>query len=175
MSSTHIAVWVGAAVLLFWTVGAYNRLVRLRHTIRQQFTPVDEQFQRRQALLLQQLTALAPLRGEDSPLLVALRAACQQAEVAHARARIHPGATRATTSMRLAEDILADTRARVLAAAPADDTLTELNTRLAASDATLAFARRQFNDAVEEYNLAVRQFPTWLIASLFSFRTAGTL
>jgi LemA protein len=39
----------------------------------------------------------------------------------------------------------------------------------------LAFARRQFNDAVMEYNAAVRQYPTVLIVGLFGFRGAGTL
>jgi LemA protein len=56
-----------------------------------------------------------------------------------------------------------------------DDALAELHAELAASDTTLAFARRQFNDAVTEYNLAVRQFPTWIVAGLFRFRGAGTL
>ena len=41
--------------------------------------------------------------------------------------------------------------------------------------ATLAFARKQFNEAVLEYNSAVRQFPTVLIVGLFGFRGAGTL
>ena len=61
------------------------------------------------------------------------------------------------------------------AEATAQAALGDIGTRLAAIDATLAFARRQFNDTVEEYNRAVRQFPTWVIASLFSFRCAATL
>ena len=52
--------------------------------------------------------------------------------------------------------------------------LAALNAQLSATDTTLAFARRQFNDAVTEYNDAVRQFPTALIVGLFGFRAAGT-
>jgi LemA protein len=52
--------------------------------------------------------------------------------------------------------------------------LPELNTRIAASDTTLAFARREFNAAVAGYNQAVRQFPTVLVARLFGFRPAAT-
>ena len=172
---TSTPVWIVAAVLLFWCVGAYNRLVRLRNVIVQRFVPVDEQFKLRHALLVQQADALAPMLADRPQWLDALRAACAQADAAHARARTRPWATGSTTSLRLAEDILSDTRARWPAETNTSAELADIHTRLAASDATLAFARRQFNDAVEEYNHAVRQFPTWLIASLFSFRAAGAL
>jgi LemA protein len=175
MSTTQLAIAAGAAVLLFWTVGAYNRLVRLRNAIGRRFAPVDEQFRLRQGLLVAQCDALSALPGDAGPALEALRAACLQAESAHARARAHPGAAAATASLRLAEDILADTRSRLPAEAAAHPDLVDISTRLTASDTTLAFARRQFNDTVKEYNHAVRQFPTWLIAWLFSFRTAALL
>ena len=176
MDSTEIAIGAGAAVLLFWTVGAYNRLVSLRNVLVRGFVPVDEQFKLRQGLLQALCNALdAPLGEREPQLLEALRAACLQADSAHARARTYPGSAKAIASLRMAEDILADTRARVAAEAATDPALAELTTQLASGDATLAFARRQFNEAVEAYNHAVRQFPTWLIAGLFSFRTAATL
>jgi LemA protein len=175
LTTTQISIWVGAAVLLFWTVGAYNRLVRLRNTIARRFGPVDDQFRQRQTLLLQLCDALVPLLGDEPQHGDALRAACQQAEGAHVRARAHPGVAAVANSLRMAEEILADTRSRLPAVLMTDPALGELGSALAASDATLAFARRQFNDAAAEYNHAVRQFPTWLIASLFRFSPAGTL
>jgi len=179
MDSTEIAIGAMAAVLLFWTVGAYNRLVQLRNGVVRAFQPVDAQFKLRHALLQSLCEALATPLGEREPqLLEALRAACMQADSAHARARAQPGSAKVIASLRMAEDILAETRARVAAtgAAGADEAaLAELTTQLAAGDATLGFARRQFNDAVDGYNHAVRQFPTWLIAGLFSFRTAAAL
>ncbi len=175
MDTTQLAIAAGTAVLLFWTVGAYNRLVRLRHAIGRGFAPVDAQFRQRQALLAEQCDALAAPLADQAALLDALRAACQQADTAHARARAHPGAAVATASLRLAEDILADTRSRLPAEATGHPDLADITTRLTASDATLAFARQQFNDTVKEYNHAVRQFPTWLMAWLFSFRTAALL
>jgi len=50
-----------------------------------------------------------------------------------------------------------------------------VNAELAAADTALAFARRQFNDAVLAYNHAIRQVPTRLIAAIFGFAPAGTL
>jgi LemA protein len=175
MSTAQIIGAAIAAVLLFWALGAYNRLVRLRAAIVRQFAPVDEQFRQRHALLLQLIDALAPALPNASDRLDALRAACQQVEAACAHAKLRPGTVGATTSLRLADDILTEARARLpVQAAPGLD-LAELNAQLAASDATLAFARRQFDEAVGEYNRAVKQFPTLLLVGLFGFRSAGTL
>jgi LemA protein len=175
LSSFQIVCWVIGAALLFWLVGAYNRLVGLRGAIVRQFAPVDEQFRLRHALLHEQLEALAPLLGDSGPALDALNAACQQAEAACSHAKLRPGSTGAIASLRLAEEILNEARARLTAQLPAGVDAQELGTRLTATDTTLAFARRQFNDAVLEYNHAVNQFPTALIVSLFGFKAAGTL
>ena len=175
MSTPQVIPWIVGAALLFWIVGAYNRLVRLRGAIVRQFVPVESQLTQRQVLLSRQLDALAPVLLNAAPRLEALRAACRQCEAACAHARVRPGAAGAIASLRLAEDILGDARARLPVQSMAGTDLSALNAQLTASDTTLAFARRQFNDAVMEYNEAVRQFPTVLIVGLFSFRAAGTL
>ena len=175
MTWTEIA-WAGAgAALVFWAVGAYNRLVRLRASIVRRFVPAQVQFAARHALLQQQIDALAPALPNAGPRLDALRAACQQVEAACAHAALRPGAVGAITSLRLADAILAEARARLPVQRVAGVDLAALNAQLGASDATLAFARRQFNDAVEEYNRAVKQFPTALLVGLFGFRGAATL
>ncbi len=175
MSSLQIACWVAGAALLFWVVGAYNRLVALRGAIVRQFAPVDEQFRLRHALLHEQLETLTPALGESGAALDSLNAACQQAEAACSHAKLRPGSTGAISSLRLAEDILNEARARLSAQLPPDAHVQELATRLTATDTTLAFARRQFNDAVLEYNHAVHQFPTAMLVGLFGFKAAGTL
>jgi LemA protein len=164
-----------AAVLLFWAVGAYNRLVRLRAAIVRQFGPVDEQMRQRHELLLQFADTLAPLLANAAPRLDALRAACQQVVTACAQARLRPGSSGAITSLRVADDILAESRARLPPPNVPGSELAELGARLQASDATLAFARAQFNQAVDEYGRAVTQFPTVLLVGLFGFRRATPL
>ena len=67
MTSTQIVWAVAAAALLFWIVGAYNRLVRLRGEIVRRFPPVDEQFTLRGTLLQQQIDALAPVLPGAAP------------------------------------------------------------------------------------------------------------
>ena len=51
MTSAQITSSVVAAVLVFWAVGAYNRLVSLRNEIARSFTPVEAQMRVRHGLL----------------------------------------------------------------------------------------------------------------------------
>ena len=100
------------------------------------------------------------------------RRAARPTRRASTRAR-GPGAASAVTSLRVAEDILADARSRLPVQSVVGTDLPELNARLATSDTALSFARAEFNAAVAAYNEAVRQFPTLLVARLFNFRTAA--
>ena len=175
MNTLQIVLVIVGAALLFWMVGAYNRLVRLRASIVRQYPPVDEQLVLRHHLLQRQIEALTPVLISAAARIDTLRAACRQIEAACEHARAHPGAPGAITSLRLADEILSDARARLPVQSVPGLDLSELNTQLSATDATLAFARRQFNDAVLVYNAAVAQFPTVLIVGLFGFRAASTL
>ncbi len=181
MTPTHLVAWGIAALLVFWAVGAYNRLVRLRNEIARAYGPVDAQFQLRQGLLRRWQDVLRTQPDAAGLSLDALDAASSQLQIAADRVRKRPSAVLPMTSLRMAEQTLADARARLgaeLAARvdpPADPALSALAEELARADAALAFAGGQFNRATADYNAAVRQFPTWLLAALFGFRGAGNL
>jgi LemA protein len=173
MTTTEATLTGVGAIVVFWIVGAYNRMVRLRSELVARFAAVDERFRQRHALLESQLDMLSTALAAAAPRLEALRAACRQADAAREHARVRPGAANAVTSLRVAEEILADARARLPVQSVAGADLPDLNARLATSDTALGFARAEFNAAVALYNEAVRQFPTALVARLFSFRTAA--
>jgi LemA protein len=175
MSSLQITLVALAAVLVFWAVGAYNRLMSLRNAILHGFASVDQQLRLRHTLLQRQIEALAHALPGHTDALSALRAACGQAQAAGAHAKTHPGAVGALNSLRLAEKILLETRGRLPPVDSAAAQAAELGTQLAAVEAALQFARGRFNDAVMEYNNAVQQFPTRLLAGMFGFRAAGNL
>ena len=175
MGRVEIGIGILAAVLLFWTVGGYNRLVLLRNAVVSSFVPVDEQFSLRHTLLQEQVEAVGSALSQAAQRLEALRAAILQTDMARAHAKAHPGAPGAIRSLRLADEILTEARARLPIPAIAGSGLSELQTRLAASDSALGFARNGFNEAVLDYNRAIRQVPTRALARLFGFAPAGTL
>jgi len=181
MTSTQIAAWVGVAVLVFWAVGAYNRLVSLRNDISRAFAPVDAQIRQRHVLLVQWVESLRPFLEHAPQALDSVLAACGQLQTACDVVRARPSAARPMASLRVAEETLAEARSRLAAELPAKPEMLAglgaavLGEELAAAESTLGFARRQFNEATQTYNDAVDQFPTWVIAGLFRFRGAGTL
>ena len=175
MTTTQITAGTLGAVLVFWIVGAYNRVLSLRNALVARFASVDEMSRQRHALLERQIALLAAALASAGPRLEALRAAARQADAAREHARARPAAAGAVTSLRVAEEILADARARLPVQSVAAAELPEINAELAAGDTTLVFARREFNAAVAAYNTAVLQFPTALVAWLFRFRPGATL
>ena len=82
MTTTEGTVTAIAAVVAFWIVGAYNRLVRLRSELVARFGAVDERYRQRHALLEGQLELLSTALAAAAPRLDALRAACRQADKA---------------------------------------------------------------------------------------------
>lgn len=197
--SSSLLTWAAAAVLLFWFVGAHNRLVRLRSAALQAYGALD-------ALLLRQIDFVqasldVPPGGSD-----AARAADAALQAAAGQALTVLGATRSKALDPAAMGALA-TALRVLLAAwervhpdelvsfEADGTLSRpaslLGPRESGASASPAPAsapmawpepsalveitRAQFNAAVFQYNAAIRQFPAVFVAWAFRLRAAAPL
>lgn len=181
LSETQVTVLVAAAVVVFWMVGGYNRLVALRTGIGSAYAQVDELLQRRGAAVLALVAALrAPLAGEQGALDALLAAQTQVRSAADAL-RARPVMASHAVALVAAESLMTSAASRVLAlveqhpellaaaeVAPHGATLRE-------SPARLGFARQVFNDAAAAYNAAARQFPTRLLTRLYGFGTAGRL
>lgn len=181
MSSTQIAWLTTCIVLVFWGVGAYNRLMALRNAVARAMAPLESQIRQRHELLLRWCDALEPVLEPSTHWSDAVRAACAQLQGACDALSAQPHAAQEVGSVRLAESVLNSARARMQAELPARHERLSgaqaevLGEQLTAADSTVSFARSQFNVATEHYNQAVRQLPTWVIARLFGFRLAGTL
>lgn len=170
-----------AAVLMFWALGAYNRLVALRTAIGEAYRHVDELVQRRGTALLALVAAAAePLAAERSAL-EAWTAAHTEVQRAGAALRARPVMAALAAALVGAESLLAAAGSRVLALLEqqpqllADDGVARQMAALKEAEARLVVARQLYNDAARAYNDAARQFPTRLLARLYGFGTAGRL
>lgn len=181
MTTPTLLALLGGAVLVFWVLGAYNRLMRLRNAIGGAWQLVDEALARRGEAMLPLVAALRPgLEGEGAALDALLTGQAQVAAAADGL-RPRPVVADAAQALARAEAVLAPASARVLA-------LLDLHPELRSSEAVaallaqlreieprLVFARQVFNEAVQAYNEAVRQWPTQAVARLYGFGTAGRL
>jgi LemA protein len=170
--------WVACAVLLFWAVGAYNRLVRLRSAALQAFGGLDAHLVRLQAMLAECDAAHAEAQGAVEQARMALQGASTQfgANLAVARARpLQPASAAALTAGR---DVLDAAWLQLLRVREDEDGPAAVMTwrqRWEEHQAQSRLAVEQFNDSVTQYNAAIAQFPARLLAWLFGFHAAKVL
>ena len=176
--------WLLLALLLFWAVGAYNRLVRLRSAAIQAFGGLDAHMVRLIALTGEYEAA----RGADETAgtgpqdaHAALWAAATQFGASLAVLRARPLDVHAAEALTAAARVLDTAWQAALreagwsgegAAPPSLAPWVQRRGQLALHSAS---ARQQFNDAALQYNAAVAQFPANLLAWLFGFKKAQTL
>jgi LemA protein len=165
--SSSVFLWLGVAVLLFWAVGAYNRVVRLRSQGLAAFAVMEG--------LVNQFMPMASPEVTDSAALVA---AADQCRVALKMCRSQPlnGATIGALTMAYETMCLSWSRQRQhgprgSAPEPSEDLPLQWEQLVVQSE----MARADFNKAVARYNSAVTQFPAVLLARLFGFRAAQPL
>ena len=181
MTSTQ---WIYVAIfasLIFWSVGAYNRLVRLKNIIANAFGQIDVQLKRRYELIPNLVEAAKKYLSHERETLEAVIAARNQAKSASDVARSRPSNALAVSTLAVAEQALSSSLGQLFALSEAypelkaDQTIRELSEELTSTENKVTFARQAFNDAVLDYNNAQGQFPAVLVARLFSFAPSAML
>lgn len=193
--------WIAFAVFLFWALGAYNRLMRLRSAVVQSFGSFDAHMVRLVALLGEFGAAQTVQRGSLLPdggaqELSALQGAVTQFSASLAMARARPLQGDAVAALTAAREVLRATWATALqklladpaqpaASASAGDpgvapgatpmVLSVWQVRWEEHAVQNEQAIRVFNEAVVQYNAAIAQFPASLLAWVFGFKSARAL
>ena len=181
MSSSNLAFLVVAAVLIFWAVGAYNRLVRLKNIIANAFGQIDVQLKRRYDLIPNLVEAARKYLQHEQDTLEAVIAARNQARSASDAVRCRPGKADAVIALAAAEQTLDSSLGRLFALAEAypelkaDQTIRDLSEELTSTENKVGCARQASNDSVLDYNNAQGQFPALLVARLFGFMPSAML
>lgn len=169
-----------AALLGFWTLGAYNRLVSMRNAVAAAWVQADEA-QRRRGEGTEQLVAVlrAPLADEQGALDALWAAQASSARAAGAMSA-RPLAAANALAWTEAERRLDAAAARVFALAegqaealPGDAAMANARAAWAEGEQRLRFARQLYNDAAAAYDEAIAVFPTSLLSTAFGFRAAG--
>ena len=181
MSPNNLIYIALAALLVFWAVGAYNRLIRLKNTIANAFGQIDVQLKRRYDLIPNLVDVARKYLQHEQATLEAVINARNQARAASDVARSRPANALAVTTLAAAEQALGSSLGNFFALAEAypdlkaDQTIRELSEELTSTENKVSFARQAFNDAVLDYNNAQGQFPAVLVARMFSFAPSAML
>lgn len=173
--------WILGALLLFWCIGAYNRVMLLRNEISKAFAQFDDTLTRRFIqgdLLLQGLRERLP---SEQASLDALVNAQTEAKAAALTVRVKPFAADPVAQLAVAAAVHGAALTRLVslvdyqAELSSDPALATIVEELKLIERQRAFARQVFNQSVATYNEAVRQFPTRVLMSFVGFSEARSL
>ncbi|WP_423597597.1 LemA family protein [Roseateles sp. MS654] len=173
--------WGLGAVLLFWSIGAYNRVMLLRNEIGKAFAQLDDALTRRFAqgdLLLERLRERLP---SEQASIDALASAQAEAKAATQLVRARPYAADPVAQLAVSAAVHGAALTRLMslvehhAELSSDPELGGAVDELKLIDRQRAFSRQVFNQAVEAYNAAIRQFPTRVLTSFVGFSEARSL
>lgn len=155
-------------------LGSYNNLVVKRNEVDNKWAQVENQMQRRADLIPNIVGTVKGIAGQEKEIFI---------KIAEARSKLLSATTpeekidadnKLTQSMR--EGGLLGTGGRFLMITEqypqlkSDANFMKLQDELAGTENRMAVARRDYNDAVTDYNNTKQKFPTVMIAGLMGFK-----
>ena len=168
MSST-MTTWIiiGAIVLLvLWIIMIYNGLVAMRQRVNQAFADIDVQTKQRHDLIPNLVETVKGYASHERGTLEAVVQARNAAVTAQAGG---------VAAQAAAENALSGALRQLFALSEAypdlkaNQNFQQLQSELSDIENKIAAARRFFNNAVQEYNTGIQQFPAVLLAGSLGF------
>ena len=176
--NSSLVYWIVAAIAVFWGVGAYNRLMRLRAEANASFGALEAELAKELALVRDCIPPEEDQQASQfqggSAFWTGLQGASAQLAASLNAARSRPLDGERIAALGAAQEVLRMAWERAVR----DDAHDLAGSRLPEdlSDQREALVRmthaatERFNQAVANYNRAIAQFPAILLAWLFNFQ-----
>ena len=164
MSTTGWVVLGVVVVIVIWAISAYNGLVAMRQRTNQAFADIDVQLKLRHDLIP---NLVETVKGYAAHERGTLEAVIQARNAAIAAPSVEQKVA--------AENVLTGALRQLFALSEnypnlkANANFQQLQDQLSDIENKLAASRRFFNNAVQEYNTGIQQFPAALFAGMFGF------
>jgi LemA protein len=165
MSTTGWIVLGVIVVLVLWIIMIYNQLVAMRQRVSQSFADIDVQLKQRHDLIPNLVETVKGYAAHERGTLeevVKLRNSAMTAQGPAQQAAAENMLTGALGKLFALAEAYPDLKA--------NQNFQQLQTELGDIENKLAAARRFFNNAVQEYNTGIQQFPAALFAGSLGFQ-----
>jgi len=162
-----IIFFVIVALLVFWAIASYNRLVGMRNQVLNGWRQIDVQLKRRHDLIPNLVNSVRGSMDFERDTLTA---------VMEARAKALTATGPADAAQK--EGQLTQALGRLIAVAEnyptlkSNESVRALMEELTGTENKVGFARQFYNDIATKFNTAQQVFPTNVFAASFGFKTA---
>lgn len=152
-------------VFVFWVVGIYNALIRLRNQVKNAWSQIDVQLKRRHDLIPNLIeTAKGYMKHERETLqnITDARSRAVSADSIGDKIKAEGSLNEAMGKFFVVVENYPDLKA--------NQNFLALQEELATTENRIAFARQGYNDQVMHFNNRIQMFPSSIIAGMFNFK-----
>lgn len=175
MKKGTIIIIIVVAILAVWIVGAYNGFVKKEEAVKQAWSQVENQYQRRSDLIPNLVATVKGYAAHESSTLEGVVEARANAT------KIEVNADNLTPEKlqeyQQAQGAVGAALGRLIAVSEsypdlkANQNFLELQSQLEGTENRISIERKRFNEASQGYNTSLRSFPNSLIAKIFGFES----
>lgn len=169
------AIAVAVIVLLaIWGISKYNGLVTIDQNVKNKWSQVENQYQRRSDLIPNLVNVVKGYASHERETLESVITARSKATSTTINANDMDEA--ALKRFQQSQDALSSALSRLMVVVEkypdlkANEQFRDLSSQLEGTENRIATARRDFNDAAQDYNTKRNKFPTVIVAGLTGFR-----
>lgn len=173
MKKSVIIIIVLAVILIGWGVTSYNGLVTMDENVSGKWSNVETQYQRRADLIPNLVNTVKGYASHEKETLEGVVAARSQAT----QIKVDPSnlTPEKLAEYQKAQGAVTSALGKLLAITEnypdlkANQNFLELQAQLEGTENRINVARKNFNDAAQSYNTAIRRFPKNIFAGMFGF------
>jgi len=162
------------ALLVSWGISSYNNMVSLDQSVIQQWSQVENQYQRRADLIPNLVNTVKGYADFEKEVLT---------KVTEARARVSQfnitpevlNDPQAFAKFQSLQGELSGALSRLLVTVEnypqlkANENFLQLQAQLEGTENRISVERKKFNEVVQQYNITIKRFPASMLAGMFGF------
>ena len=159
-----VIVLIILAAIVVWAIGAYNGLVTLRQRVKNGWSQIDVQLQRRFDLIPNLVeTVKGYMKHEEEVLtkVTELRTSWANASTVKEKAELSNELSGTLKTIMAVSENYPDLKA--------SQNFSQIQEELQNTENKISYSRQFYNDVVTKYNTKLHIFPTSLIANIFHF------
>ncbi len=152
------------AIVIIMIASSYNGIVAKSEEVDNKFSTIDTQLQRRADLIPNLVNTVKGYASQEQQVIDSVteaRAKLAGATTVSEKAEADGELTNALNRLMIVVENYPDLKS--------SQNFIQLSDELAGTENRIATARRDYNEAVKEYNLKIKKFPTNLMAGMFGY------